>query len=126
MKCVACGAFAVAVLCVFTALGSGCGSSNTSTGTASGACTFTLYVPQCQSYSGSQQTVTGSVNACVNVFAGIAVGSCSTVGVVGYCKNVSQPDSSETSEIFYYSADAGVLTLQDLCTNSGGTYSSTP
>lgn len=127
MKRGLCGVFLVAVLGVLVPWGSGCGSSNSSTATVSGACNYTLYVPQCQSYTGSQQSVTASVGACETVFAGTAVASCSTTGVVGACKNIAVPGNSiETSESVYYSADAGALTLQDLCNNSGGTYSPTP
>lgn len=116
------------------ALGGACGSSSpaaskdggqgdrpvTGTGLVTEGCMYILGDSSCQSYTGTQAEVSGEINACVKVYAGTEVASCPSAGVVGTCVGINTYSPTETTEIFYYTDDAGILSLSDLCGNAGG------
>jgi hypothetical protein len=83
---------------------------------------FTLGVLSCQSWTGTTSEVSGEINACEKVFGGSEIAACPTAGVLGTCVDITTDSTNETSVIYYYQNDAGVLSLSDLCDNSMGTY----
>ena len=113
-------------------LGGACGSSSpattkdggSTTGKVSEGCMYVLGVSSCQTYTGTQSEVSGEIKACENVFGGTEVAACPTAGVLGTCVGIDTGSLNETTEIFYYQNDAGVLSLSDLCDNAGGTLAS--
>jgi hypothetical protein len=127
------GAAWIGLVLVVVVLGGACGSSSPATtkdggqvdrpatGTVSEGCMYVLGVSSCQTYTGTQSEVTGQINACEKVYAGTAVASCPTAGVLGTCVGISTGSLNETTEIFYYENDAGTLSLADLCDSAGGT-----
>jgi hypothetical protein len=92
------------------------------TGSVTEGCMYTVGVLSCQTWTGTQSVVTGEIKACESVFGGAAVASCPTTGVLGTCINITTDSLNETSVIYYYQNDAGVLSLPDLCDSSMGTY----
>jgi hypothetical protein len=121
------------VALVVVALGGACGSSSPATtkdggggdrpatGKVTEGCMYVLGVSSCQTYTGTQSEVTGEINACEKVYAGTEVAACPTAGVLGTCVGIDTGSLTETTEIFYYQNDAGVLSLADLCDSAGGT-----
>jgi hypothetical protein len=115
------------------ALSGACGSSSpatpkdaglvdrSATGTVTEGCMYVLGVSSCQTYTGTQSEVTGEITACEKVYAGTEVASCPTAGVLGTCVGIATGSLTETTEIFYYQDDAGILSLSDLCDSAGGT-----
>ncbi len=92
------------------------------TGQVTDGCTYTMGVLSCQTWSGTASEVSGEVQACEKVFGGTETASCPTAGVLGRCINITTDSTNETSVIYYYQDDAGILSPADLCDSASGTY----
>jgi hypothetical protein len=92
------------------------------TGQVTEGCTYTMGVLSCQTWTGTASEVSGEIQACEKVFGGSQVASCPTAGVLGRCIDITTDSTNETSVIYYYQDDAGILSPADLCDSAAGTY----
>jgi hypothetical protein len=107
-----------------------CGSSTPATsldgggqtGRVTEGCMYTMGVLSCQTWTSTASDVSGEIQACERAFGGSEVASCPTAGVIGTCINITTDSTNETSVIYYYQDDAGILSPADLCDSASGTY----
>ncbi len=106
-----------------------CGSSTPAasldggqTGRVTEGCMYTMGVLSCQTWTSTANDVSSEIQTCEKDFGGSEVASCPTAGVIGTCINLTTDALNETSEIYYYQDDAGILSPADLCDSASGTY----